>query len=256
MDDSTLANAQSLLAVLDLVKIIAIALLAIAGVLEFGGEWIARPYRKIVEQAHELEIAQLRDRAATAESNLERLRAEAATADANLLREQRLTANERWRLERLERINLPRSLSPQTASALTTELKAAHFQPVNVAVVDGQESLPYGIEFQQALASAGLLATFTILPRDSKVPSLIVVAVDPEGERLADLLFQKFGIGEGWRAKVERNADPAKQDASLSGVPTDRNCLVIGSNADAAFNGPRGQPGEGLDEHGRPVPAP
>jgi hypothetical protein len=51
-------------------------------------------------------------------------------------------------------------------------------------------------------------------------------------------------------------ADPAKFDPDLAGVPTNRNCVVVGSNSDAAYQGSPGQPGEGLDVYGRPVPAP
>jgi hypothetical protein len=54
-------------------------------------------------------------------------RAETARADANLLSEQRLTARERWRLERLESIVLPRSI--KDPNDLVAALKAAAFHP-------------------------------------------------------------------------------------------------------------------------------
>jgi hypothetical protein len=177
-----------------------------------------------------------------------------ARADAYLLAEQRLTARERWRLERLESIVLPRSISGP--SNLVAALKAAGLHPLNLAIVDDREASSFGIAFMTVLKDAGLLAEVTWLPKESSAPSLLVVGADDEVDRLADLLFQKFQIGQGWRAKIAAGEDPAKSDGSLKGVPAGRDCLVIGSNRDAAFQGAPGQPGEGVDEHGRPVPSP
>jgi hypothetical protein len=189
---------------------------------------------------------------AALKAQLETARGETARADANLLKEQRLTARERWRLERLERIILPRSIDPSTAGRIGESMKAAAFQPINLAVVDQPEPTRYGLDWMITLRNAGLLASITYLPANSTAPSLLVVAVDKNGDKIADLLFQKFHIGEGWKASV---AD-ARKDPSLVGIPMDRNCIVIGSNANAAFQGAEGQPGEGLDRFGRPVPAP
>jgi hypothetical protein len=174
--------------------------------------------------------------------------------EKDVLVERRLTARERLRLERLERIILPRSID--SAPQLVEALKAGGFQPMNIAIVLQRESSEYGFSLMSVLKDAGLLGGVAWLPKDSRAPSLLVVAVDDDGPRIADLLWQKFQIGQGWRAKIERGTDPTKSDSSLAGVPTDRNCLVVGSNSEAAFQGSPGQPGEGVDEHGRPVPAP
>jgi hypothetical protein len=55
-----------------------------------------------------------------------------------------------------------------------------------------RESEMYGVKFAEVLKAAGMLAGTFSLPAGSRAPSLIVVAVDDEGNRLADFLFQKF----------------------------------------------------------------
>lgn len=188
--------------------------------------------------------------------DLETARGETARLDANLLNEQRITASERTVLARLGSVVLPRSILPDKAKAMVEALKAVGFHPVNVAMLRERESEMYGVKFAEVLKAAGMLAGTFSLPAGSRAPSLIVVAVDDEGNRLADFLFQKFQIGQGWRAQIAQGSDAAKADPALAGVPTDRNCIVIGSNADAAYQGAPGQPGEGIDQFGRPVPAP
>jgi hypothetical protein len=210
---------------------------------------------KTVQEAR-TNAASANERAAILALDLENAHTETARADAILLGEQRLTARERMRLERLERIVLPRSIDPTIAPQLVEALKAGGFQPINIAIVMQRESSAYGFTLMNILNDAGLLAGVAWLPKDSKAPNLLMVTVDADGPRLADLLWQKFQIGQGWRAEIERGADPTKTDGTLAGVPTDRNCLVVGSNSEAAWQGMPGQPGEGRDEHGRPVPAP
>jgi hypothetical protein len=95
-----------------------------------------------------------------------------------------------------------------------------------------------------------------VLPESSIAPNLIVVGVDDDTDKLADLLFQKFQIGQGWRQRVPKDTDPGAVNVALSGVPKGQTCLVIGSNKDAAFQGASGQPGEGIDRYGGPDPAP
>jgi hypothetical protein len=204
--------------------------------------------------ANELQTARANERAAALAIELEAAKGKSARADAYLLTEQRLTARERWRFERLESIILPRSISDP--SALAAALKTAGLHPLNLAIVNDREASSYGIAFMTVLKDAGLLAEVTWLPNGSLAPSLLVVGSDDEVDRLADLLFQKFQIGQGWRAKIAAGEDPAKSDGSLKGVPAGRDCLVIGSNHEAAFQGASGQPGEDIAEHGRPVPSP
>jgi hypothetical protein len=155
------------------------------------------------------QIATLHARAAESEERasglaiaLEKARAETARADANLLAEQRLTARERMRLERLERIVLPRSIMPPTAAQMVEALKSAGFNPINIAIVSQRESSSYGFDLQVVLQTAGILGGVTMLPKESRAPSFIVLAVDDEGERVADFFFQKFQMGQGWRARI------------------------------------------------------
>jgi len=114
-----------------------------------------------------------------------------------------------------------------------------------------REATMYGLAFLSVLKDAGLLAGTFELPENSAVPNLVVVGVDDDVDKLAELLFQKFQIGQGWRERVTKGTK-----LGILGVPPDQTCLVIGSNRDAAFQGAPGQPGEGTDVHGEPVPAP
>jgi hypothetical protein len=191
------------------------------------------------------------ERAAEIEKEAAQDRKDAALTEERLLTERRVTANERWRLERLERIVLPRpSIDFNLINNLAEAFRSGGFHKINVAYTNLPEPSGHGLLFVAALSQAGLLGSVTPLPKNSTAPSLIVVAIDSEGDRIADLLFQKFGLGNGWRSALPL---PSSQ---FAGVPTDRNCIVVGSKGDTDLSTTRGQPGEGLDEHGGAVPAP
>jgi hypothetical protein len=81
-----------------------------------------------------VEIALAREQTAKAQADLEIAKSEARQIDANLLREQRLTAQERWRLRHLERAVLPRSQFVDWAR-LEEALKGGGGQPFNIAVL-------------------------------------------------------------------------------------------------------------------------
>jgi len=72
MDASALASAESWLSVLAIAKLIAAALVAAGVAIEFGSDWVARPYERVVKEARDKETAQLRDR--TAQAELETIR--------------------------------------------------------------------------------------------------------------------------------------------------------------------------------------
>lgn len=231
------------------------------GVFKFGS--IKEKYADERISSNEAKVAESRARAEEAiehsrslEIELEKARNDAKQIDANLLREQRLTARERMRLEKLERIVLPRILDPSDGAALVAAFREANFSPVNVFSIQGAEPEAFAISIVAVLAPERLLGQFGLLPKAAQPPSLIVVAIDDDGEMLADLLFQRFKLGQGYRVRVQPGSDAARIDRSLIGVTTDRNSIVVGSNSTAALQPSPGQPGEGIDERGRPVPAP
>ena len=75
-----------------------------------------------------------------------------------------------------------------------------------------------------------------------------ILMANADGQRLGELLWQKFQIGGG-------GASISMMPPAWASLPRDTNCLLIQDNGWAMAPG-NGQPGEGLDAHGRPVPAP
>jgi hypothetical protein len=94
MDSSAVASASYWLSVLWWVKIVAAGLVTLGVALEFGGDWVSRPFERKVEEAKEAELTKLSSD--TAHANL---RAANAIEKAELLRRQNIE---------LERMALPR----------------------------------------------------------------------------------------------------------------------------------------------------
>jgi len=206
--------------------------------------------------------AQANDRAAVAnektkelELELEQARAATARADANLLTEQRLTARERWRLERVERAVLPRS-NYVNWEELVAALKEEHFQPINVAIIGGPEARQFGLNLEMALTRAGMMGRVVEPPTDPKAlrslpdssTGVTALVANPEGEKLAELLWRKYQIGGG-------SMSLAALIQVWPDLPRDVNCLLVRDDGWAMAPG-SGQSGEGIDQYGRPIPAP
>jgi hypothetical protein len=213
-------------------------------VLALAVEYVAQRYKDADDA---LIIASLNEQAETA-------RAETARTNADVLAERRLTARERWRLERIERAVLPRSLYVNW-NQLAAALKEGHFGPVNIAVVGGPEAENFGFALMLALSAADVPFK-SIDPLHENPPKhlgwsssgVTVLVANPDGDRLAQMLWQKFQIGGG-----SQSIGVAAHE--WTALPTDANCLLVQDNG-WALAPPSGQPGEGLDQHGRPVPAP
>lgn len=233
----------------------------------FVSAWVGYELADVTQQEADRKIAEARARsdeangraeeaavtAANATKEAATIRERAALTEERLLNERRLTANERWRLERIERTVLPRSLYVNWP-ALATELKGGNFHPINVALIGkSMESHQFASALMGALQQAGVFGKYidlSAMPGARAPGSSSGVSVtggkDTDADRLAEMLWQKFKIGGalfgalpiGWEA-----------------IPPDVACLVVGEN-NAAMSGGNGKPGEGLDEHGEPVPAP
>lgn len=81
MDASALASAESWLSWVSTAKLIAAFLVALGVVIEFGSDWIARPFEKTVNAAREAQIASLEKQ--TEEARSEIAKANARVAEAN-----------------------------------------------------------------------------------------------------------------------------------------------------------------------------
>lgn len=185
------------------------------------------------------------ERAADANRRAAEANLQLARADANLLAEQRLTARERMRLERLERAVLPRSLSPQQFNALASKLRG--LGPINIAIAERQEPMNFGFQLVQLFQGAGIMGRLITLSEDSQQTGVVMYTANEHGREAAEILWRNAGIAGG----VLGGARPI----GLESIPKDQNTLIVGDN-DAAFQPIPGQPGEDLDEHGRPVPEP
>jgi hypothetical protein len=121
MDASALANAESWLSIIGTAKLVAAFLVAIGVAIEFGGDWVAKPFEKVIEDARKLEFAELHKQSDDAKLETARLSKEAETARSGIA-----DANARAleaRLE-LERFKAPRTISDDQKKALVANLKA------------------------------------------------------------------------------------------------------------------------------------
>jgi len=91
MDASALASAESWLSVIGWAKLGAALLVAIGVAIEFGADWIARPYERTVSEAREQQLGALRTEtvrlsadADTARAQIETAQSETATARADI----------------------------------------------------------------------------------------------------------------------------------------------------------------------------
>jgi hypothetical protein len=237
-------------------NIAALVAAVVTGAALFVSAWVSSSIADIIQEDADRRITEARTkgdeaeaRAAEATQRAAEARERTAIAEERLLNERRLTAIERWRLERIERAVLPRSLFVDWPKLLA-ELKAGHFQPTNLAYVDKPEPRDFAINLMMVMRQAGVLDKFISLPGDSATSSsggLMIVAT-PDGDRLAEMLWQKFQIGGG-------SMSAAALPAVWSAIPKNANCLVIEEN-NWAMSPSSGRPGEGIDKYGGPDPAP
>lgn len=211
---------------------------------------------ELAAAASRLEGEKANERANKLEVQAADTREGAAIIEERLLNERRLTARERWRLERVERAVLPRSMYVNWPE-LVIEIKAGNFHPINIALVGrSMEASWFAMNLMFAFQQAGAFGRYidlSTIPGDARGGMHSSSGADmvigySDGDRLAQMLWQKFQIGGG-------STSAAALPPAWISIPTDMNCLVVEDNNWAMSPG-SGQPGEGLDEHGGPDPAP
>jgi len=180
----------------------------------------------------------------------------AAITEERLLGERRLTANERWRLERVERAVLPRSLYVNWPM-LVADLRVGKFQRINIALISpSMEASEFASDLMSAFQKAGIMGRFFDLSHASaetriglggSSSGVEILSGNSDANKLGLLLWQKFQIGGG--------AMSATSVSPSSGIPNNQNCLVVDDNNWAESPG-TGQPGEGSDKYGGADPAP
>jgi hypothetical protein len=185
-------------------------------------------------------------RAAEANEQAARAQLELAHTNERLLQEQRRLADARWRLERVERGVMPRGISAQQAQAIVERLRAIRsLGSVDIVTVDSRETLIFAARVMTILRDAGIEVRMTVGP---PVPDgTILYAGNPAGQELAQVFWEVTGRYFGGSLGV--------RPRGLEAIPEHGNAMLIGWN-DAAMQPGDGQPGEGVDAQGHPVPAP
>jgi hypothetical protein len=178
MDASALTNAESWLTILNGAKLVAAFLVAIGVAVEFGADYIARPYEKVVRDAKELQLKSLETEALSAKAEL----AEAKTATASAVTTgeaakrdaaialaqvadahvQAAEANKATEIEHIERLKLeakiaPRRLNTDQQHALTAML--VKFQGADVSVASyalDTDAAMFGTQLLAIIQNAGL----------------------------------------------------------------------------------------------------
>src|ERR1700691_4491749 len=165
MDASALENAESWLVVIWWVRLGAAGLVALGVAMEFGGDWVAKPFEKIVEDARKLELAQLHKQSDDAKLETARLSKDAETAKASISSANARAAEAQFALETLKR---PRTLSiarAQFVADTTTKFRGQRYRAsVSQAADDG-------IEFWQSIYAALKLAGWSYIPMPAGQPA-------------------------------------------------------------------------------------
>jgi hypothetical protein len=184
MDSSALSNAESWLSVIAVAKLVA-AFLVVAGVaVEFGGDWVARPFEKIVREAREAELATLNQKTVRLSSEAEMARASIADASRNAA-----VANEKAAYANVRAANLEkeaaasneraaeimkatswRQLTSEQMSKLSAVLSTQSGKYVAAWIANDPESLGLAIQFTNLIANFGsqwdMIASAKVYPNN------------------------------------------------------------------------------------------
>lgn len=157
MDTSGLTNAESWLTILNVAKLVAAFLVAIGVAVEFGTDFIARPYENVVKEAKEVQLKSLEIEASLAKVEL----AEAQTkiAQANLKASEAIQKAEAERKERLklEGQIASRYLNANQQRDLTAALMQFRGMDVSVSsyALDADAAI-FGDQLLEIIKNAGL----------------------------------------------------------------------------------------------------
>jgi len=195
------------------------------------------------EQKARQEIAESQERTASLEVQVGVQQERAAIAESKLLAEQRGSASVRFRLQRLEKGLLPRQLTEAQVNGLADELRG--LGPINVAMSQSTEVVLYASQIIEVLKAAGVLGVVFNIPT-GVISGLAVYAPDAKGQRIAEILRNR-GIAGGMMQKLGI--------VGTKLVPRRHSAIFVGEHVGMLLPGD-GQQGEGIDEHGDPVPEP
>jgi len=225
------------------VELIALVILIIGLI---GEIWTAVEAHKY----HGLEIARLQLKANAAIND-------AAINEYRLLEAWRESARDHLALQQMAKAVFPRGFTQDQFTKLVKALKGQG--PVNIAYIDTYEASNFAQTIGGLLNAADIRAPMYVIkqpifltigkktfPMPIFFEGVSVYAPTVKSQRIAWALWNIAQVGGGFSSILP---------AGLDGIPKNVPCIIIGDN-DAAFQPWPGQPGEGQDQFGLPVPAP
>jgi hypothetical protein len=161
MDSSALANASFWLSFLWWAKLAAAGLVAVGVAVEFGGDWVSRPFERTVEEAREAEIARLSAdaesaRASIADAKAETAKAEDAAAQANRLAAdlEKQAADARLETAKIMQSTAWRQILPDQRSQLLNTLNTSQHRVNLVWVANDSEAVSLALQLWEVFKQA------------------------------------------------------------------------------------------------------
>ena len=193
MDSSDLVNASNWLSFLWYAKLIAAGLVAVGVAIEFGGDWISRPFERTVEEARETEIAKLSAeadsaRAGIADAKAETAKADNAAAQANRRASdlERQAAEARLETARIMQSTAWRQIFPDQRIQLLNTLNTSQHKVNLVWIANDSEALSLAIQLSEVFKQA----KWQVLPSWRTFPTSVKwgVSVEPNELQATQLL--------------------------------------------------------------------
>jgi outer membrane murein-binding lipoprotein Lpp len=152
MDSSALSNAEFWLSVIATGKLVAAFLVAAGVAIEFGGDWIARPFERTVKESREAQLSSLNSETARLSAESETARASIAAAN-----ERAATAEQRAAEANLElaRMKAPRTLNAEQQERIASKLKPFGAIPFDFSVQTDTEPIDLMEQVAATLEAAG-----------------------------------------------------------------------------------------------------
>ena len=200
MASSALDNAESWISFFWWFKLAAAALVTIGVGMEFGGDWLARPFEKTIEDARKLELAELHNESDAAKLETARLSKEAETAKAGIANAQEETAKANKATEQLRRENLDlrskiagRRITPEQHGILVAELsKNPGFFHIQ-SMTDGESAL-YAADLFKTLKDAQWTSDTAEFPLGEVWHGLVLFQTDDPNAVLLATAFRAADI--------------------------------------------------------------
>ena len=166
MDASALASAESWLSIIGAAKLVAAFLVAIGVAIEFGGDWVAKPFEKVIEDARKSELTELHKQSDEAKLETARLSADAESsravvAEANVRAALAFkdAAEARERTAQIEKLTAWRRVSAEQLRQISDAIRGEMTSDLNVRIEwerSDPESFSYAFDLHKIFIDAGV----------------------------------------------------------------------------------------------------